>query len=555
MPCHEPAPGLQARRQSRQQVAQQLRDRHHPGADARHHPEREREPSCSPARRWSATTGSRPCRASRCAAAAIDVVRAAGDDAGHLGVRVRQRQQRSSMFAGNATKLYDVTTVHASRWSRRARPPAITPPRSWPTPGGDWLIAVNDAGDPPLRYRRHDVDDAERQPDPTLTRRRRRPPTLSRTARNLVYVCKYRNRFFFIERNSMNAWYLPLNAVGGALLHDPAVGRRHQGRQAAVLRHVVDRRRRRHRRQAGVLTDLGELLIFTGSDPSSAANWRQEGRYTMSPPLGMNAHLAIGGDLLIATVDGIVPMSARDHQGPRRARAGRDHAAPSSRCGASEVIDKREQPWTMCKWDEYGGIFATLPGGAARQAHTASSPTPRPARGRASPAGTRCASSRMRGDMFFGTQTGHHHAGRPHRLRRRRALRRARWSAAGRCFSRHRRPSRGGRRAPRSPPAPASRSCRSCRHHRLRRDAAAAADRPGRIPACSISGTRGCGTTRTGTRAPPPSAVVRNTGWVSIGMTGFSHAPIVQVTVAQQAKPVVDLISIAGAFERLAVTV
>jgi hypothetical protein len=41
---------------------------------------------------------------------------------------------------------------------------------------------------------------------------------------------------------------------------------------------------------------------------------------------------------------------------------------------------------------------------------------------------------------------------------------------------------------------------------------------------------------------------------VSIGMTGFSHAPIVQVTVAQQAKPEVELISIAATFERAAST-
>jgi hypothetical protein len=53
----------------------------------------------------------------------------------------------------------------------------------------------------------------------------------------------------------------------------------------------------------------------------------------------------------------------------------------------------------------------------------------------------------------------------------------------------------------------------------------------------------------------PPRPVVRNTGWVSIGMTGFSHAPIVQVTVAQQAKPEVDLISIAATYERDAVVV
>ena len=72
-------------------------------------------------------------------------------------------------------------------------------------------------------------------------------------------------------------------------------------------------------------TDLGELLIFTGGDPASAANWRQEGRYEVSPPMGMNAHIGIGGDMLIATVDGIVPISRRHHQGPLRTRTRRHH--------------------------------------------------------------------------------------------------------------------------------------------------------------------------------------------------------------------------------------
>jgi len=48
---------------------------------------------------------------------------------------------------------------------------------------------------------------------------------------------------------------------------------------------------------------------------------------------------------------------------------------------------------------------------------------------------------------------------------------------------------------------------------------------------------------------------IRNTGWVSIGMTGYTHAPVVQVTVAQQARPNVELISIDATFERLGVNV
>jgi hypothetical protein len=53
----------------------------------------------------------------------------------------------------------------------------------------------------------------------------------------------------------------------------------------------------------------------------------------------------------------------------------------------------------------------------------------------------------------------------------------------------------------------------------------------------------------------PPPLVVRNTGWVSIGLTGFSHAPVVQVTVGQNARPEVDLISIAATFERAGINV
>jgi hypothetical protein len=53
----------------------------------------------------------------------------------------------------------------------------------------------------------------------------------------------------------------------------------------------------------------------------------------------------------------------------------------------------------------------------------------------------------------------------------------------------------------------------------------------------------------------PGKPVVRNTGWVSIGLTGYSHAPIVQVTVAQNARPDVELISISAVYERLGVNV
>ena len=284
------------------------------------------------------------------------------------------------IFAANQTKIYNVTTstpieVDATRTSGNHVASQLA------NQGGDFMIVADDAGDPLLRYdgttwtslttttpsdwvngAAYVIDDRVRDPNDgsrwkclvahsapasgTFEADRIANPlrwdfdvaaddapwiigpagTPVENGEALTYVCKYRNRWFFIERQSMNAWYLGLNAVGGQLNLLPLSGAATKGGKLLFCATwSID---------AGdgiddklvFCTDLGELLIFTGGDPSSPANWRQEGRYEMSPPLGMNAHLAVGGDLLIATVDGILPTSWRDHQEPRRAGTGRDHA-------------------------------------------------------------------------------------------------------------------------------------------------------------------------------------------------------------------------------------
>ena len=136
----------------------------------------------------------------------------------------------SSMFAGNATKLYDVTTptptlVKSGQTVRQLlRLAARQPGRRLPD------SSVNDAGDFPLRFDGTTWTDAAtpaRSPAPVGVDRRSH-------GHNLTYVWKYRNRCFFIEGS------IDERVVSAAQRHrrravdDPAVGRRHQGRQAVV---------------------------------------------------------------------------------------------------------------------------------------------------------------------------------------------------------------------------------------------------------------------------------------------------------------------------------
>ena len=53
----------------------------------------------------------------------------------------------------------------------------------------------------------------------------------------------------------------------------------------------------------------------------------------------------------------------------------------------------------------------------------------------------------------------------------------------------------------------------------------------------------------------PVLSMTRNTLWVSIGATGYAHAPVVQFTIAQQAVPRIELIAISATYETAGVNV
>lgn len=451
------------------------------------------------------------------------------------------------MFACNATKIYEVTTtVPALIKSGQTSGNYVASQLA--NQGGDWLLVVNDAGNFPLQF------DGTTWTTLNASQINAAGPGSANVAagQNLVYVCKYRNRYFFIEKNSMNAWYLPLNAVNGTLSMIPLSGAATKGgRLLFCATWSID---------AGdgiddklvFMTNLGEIIVFTGSNPADPANWRQEGRYEMSPPMGMNAHIAVGGDLLVATVDGIVPTSGA----VSKDRAELELAAITRAIKPmwrDEVDDKREFPWTMCKWDEYGGMFVTLPGGEAGKQRCLVVNQATGAWARFTGWDAMCF-MRMRADMFFGDQHG-------------RILQADRTGYDN--GSLYVCTLVGGWELFSSPSQTitwrqARASFAARQGEPFQPQVAACTDYVVSVPTPPNAGIdpgtldiwdEGLWGDALWDQPSPAKPTIRNTGWVSIGATGFSHAPVVQVTVGQQAKPIVDLISIAATFERDAVVV
>lgn len=54
---------------------------------------------------------------------------------------------------------------------------------------------------------------------------------------------------------------------------------------------------------------MGEVAIYKGTDPSSAATFALVGTYFIGPPVGERFYASFGGDVLMLTSEGLIPIS------------------------------------------------------------------------------------------------------------------------------------------------------------------------------------------------------------------------------------------------------
>lgn len=126
---------------------------------------------------------------------------------------------------------------------------------------------------------------------------------------NLSYVWSFKNRLFFIEKETMNAWYLPVDQITGTATKFPLGGEFSLGGSlvfgASWSRDTGDGLNA----MCAFFTSEGQVAIYQGTNPADADAWAQVGIYRIGKALGKLAHITAGGDLVIATDIGFVPLS------------------------------------------------------------------------------------------------------------------------------------------------------------------------------------------------------------------------------------------------------
>ena len=205
----------------------------------------------------------------------------------------------SKMFGFTSTKAYDVSAggavgaaVLTGLTNARWQYVNIT------TSGGSYMLCVNGAD----KLRGYDGTNWWTDGDGT------HDITGVDTA-TIIDIQLHNNRVWLIQKDTLLAWYLPLNSIAGAATSfDLRSQFRKGGELIAMGAWTIDSGYGLND-QAVFITSQGEAIVYIGIDPSSTATWSKIGLYEIGAPLGNRPFTKWGGDLLLINYDGLTPLA------------------------------------------------------------------------------------------------------------------------------------------------------------------------------------------------------------------------------------------------------
>ncbi|MEM6602515.1 MAG: hypothetical protein AAF621_00540 [Pseudomonadota bacterium] len=134
-------------------------------------------------------------------------------------------------------------------------------------------------------------------------------PSITGVNTNLLsHIWLYGKRAFYIQKNSMSAWYLGIDAIQGAATELPLAGIfKHGGSLLFGTTFSTDSGEGLDDLCVFVTTN-GEAAIYSGNPADTT--WALQGVYYVGYPIGKNAFFHVGGDPVIATKEGLIPLSS-----------------------------------------------------------------------------------------------------------------------------------------------------------------------------------------------------------------------------------------------------
>jgi hypothetical protein len=125
-----------------------------------------------------------------------------------------------------------------------------------------------------------------------------------------IGVNLFKNRLYFTQKDTLNCWYLPVDSIGGAAspLYFGGIAR-NSGYLQAMGTWTLDAGQGADD-YAVFVTSMGEVIVYNGTDPSSATTWALKGVWQLGQTFSRRCFFKWAGDLLLLTQDGLVPLAS-----------------------------------------------------------------------------------------------------------------------------------------------------------------------------------------------------------------------------------------------------
>lgn len=201
----------------------------------------------------------------------------------------------AALFAAAGASIYNVTSAGAvgsaslgSLTSARFSSTNIT------TSGGSFLWICNGVDAP-----RYWSGAAWATPSLTIT---------TYDAEDISYVVQFKERLFFIFKNTLVMGYLPVQQIAGTVSNFPLGAVFNYGGRLVALGSLS--------RDGGsglddyfvALSSEGEVAVYQGFNPASASEWALVGVYYVGEPVGDRPLVELGGDLAVITQNGLISV-------------------------------------------------------------------------------------------------------------------------------------------------------------------------------------------------------------------------------------------------------
>lgn len=228
----------------------------------------------------------------------------------NLGAPVRTIMPYNAMsgdfklFASTDAGIFDVTVSTAAPVVAKAITNGYYKWTTFGNVANQYLVAVNVGTSPSVLYNGTTWVDFTQVVTPAA------PGEISGVDPNLFsHVVAFKRRLWFVQEDTMTAWYLPVDATSGAATPFYLTSIFKRGGKLLYMASWSVSSGEGLDDKLLFVSSLGEIAVYAGNDPNITTDWALESLFFAGPPIGERSFAEVGGDIFIVTTSGLTPIS------------------------------------------------------------------------------------------------------------------------------------------------------------------------------------------------------------------------------------------------------